>query len=622
VVKAHPLGGRRGTATSDPLGASPLLASARERFLTAEPVKPGVVRASIMASWTRSRNWNVPADHFDLPYDPNPNRDTQLTHSASNVIGDLADQLAGEPVCIVLTDAHGVVLDRRTGDSALRAHLDRVKLDIGFSYSEQHVGTNGIGTALEGRGPAAVFGHEHYVEHLEDLACAGAPICHPVTGKLVGIIDLTCWRANANPMMVAAATTAAKRIEEALFEHSGRHELALLHDYLRTCRRGHSAVLAIGNDMLMMNDRAREILDPGDQQIVLAQATEALSSGDRQLLILDLPSGATARVLCKPSWEDRSVTGGIVQIQLTQPIAPGGGPELRQPALTLPAVVGTGTLWTKCCRDVDRHFQAGEWLVLEGEPGVGKLAIARGTHQLRSPARHVRVFDGIEVAGRNDSAQWVDEIAEEIDGGAATIILAHIDQLPGETLRALYDVLDPHRESTDIDRPWVVATCGHHRADDDGDLARLLRYFPRSLRIPPLRHHIEDLRELVPFMISRLTKGGSLSCSAEAMRVLMHNRWAGNIAQLYQTMRKIVANRRTGVITVADLPPECRASTRRVLTPLESIECDAIVQALLNVDGNKVRAAAQLGMSRATIYRKIREYGIRVPPVPEPPTRT
>ncbi len=622
MVEAHPPDDRRGAATRDPPGGSPLLASAREQFLTAEPVKPGIVRDSILASWTRSRGWKVPADHFDLPYDPNPNRDTQLTCSAGNVIGDLADQLAGEPVCIVLTDAQGVVLDRRTGDSALRAHLDRVNLDIGFSYSEEHVGTNGIGTALEGRGPAEVFGHEHYVEHLEDLACAGAPIHHPVTGKLVGIIDLTCWRVDANPLMVAAATTAAKRIEEALFEHSGQHELALLHDYLVTCRRGHGAVLAISNDMLMMNNRAREILDPGDQQVVLAQATEALSSGGRQLLVLDLPSGATARVLCKPSWDDRPVTGGVVQVHLTQPAAADGGHAVRQPAVNLPAAVGSGTLWTKCCRDVDRYFQSGEWLVLEGEPGVGKLAIARGTHQLRSPAGHVRVFDGIEVSEGSTSARWVDEVAEEIDGGTATIILAHIDQLPDETLRALYDVLEPHRESTDIGRPWVVATRGRQSPEDDGDLARLLRCFPRSLQIPPLRHHIEDLSELVPFMISRLTKGGSLSCSAEAMHVLMRNRWAGNIAQLYQTMRKIVANRRTGVITVADLPPECRASTRRVLTLVESIECDAIVEALLNVDGNKLRAAQQLGMSRATIYRKIREYGIRVPLVPEPPART
>lgn len=620
MVDAHPLDDRRGATSRDPTGASPLLASAREHFLTAEPVKPGVVRESILASWTRSRDWRVSADRFDLPFDPNPNRDTRLTYSAGDVVGQLADQLGGEPVCVVLTDAQGVVLDRRTGDSALRAHLDGVKLDIGFSYSEQHVGTNGIGTALEGRGPAEVFGHEHYVEHLEDLACAGAPIRHPVTGKLVGIIDLTCWRADANPLMVAAATTAAKRIEEALFEHSGRRELALLHDYLATCRRGHGAVLAISNDMLMMNDRAREILDPADQQVVVAQATEALSAGGRQLLILDLPSGATARVLCRPSWEDRSVTGGVVQVQLTQPSGADSGYEVRQPVVNLPAAVGSGTLWTKCCRDVDRYFHTKEWLVLEGEPGVGKLAIARGTHQRRAPTGHLRVFDGSDVA-EGDFAKWVDEVADELDSDTATIILAHIDQLPDETLRALYEVLEPYRESTDVDRPWVVATRGCRTPDEDGELARLLRCFPRSLQIPPLRHHIEDLRELVPFMISRLTKGGSLSCSAEAMRVLMRNRWAGNIAQLYQTMCKIVANRRAGEITVADLPPECRANTRRVLTPLESIECDAIVQALLNVDGNKVRAAQQLGMSRATIYRKIREYGIRVPLLTEPPGR-
>jgi len=622
VAEAHPRDDRWGAASREPPGASPQLASAREHFLTAEPVKPGVVRRSILASWTRSRNWNVPADRFELPYDPNPDRDTRLTYSAGKVISDLADQLAGEPVCIVLTDAQGVVLDRRTGDSALRSHLDGVKLDIGFSYSEQHVGTNGIGTALEGRGPAEVFGHEHYVEHLEDLACAGAPIHEPITGKLVGVIDLTCWRVDANPLMVAAATTAAKRIEEALFEHAGRHEVSLLHDYLLTCRRGHGAVLAVSNDMVMMNNRAREILDPADQQAILAQATEALSSGGRQLLILDLPSGATARVLCKPSWDDRSVAGGVVQVQLTQPFALDHGHDVKQPAVNLPAAAGSGTLWTKCCRDVDRYFQSGEWLVLEGEPGVGKLTIARGTHQRHLPAGRVRVFDGIEVAEASTFGHWVDEVAEEIDSGTETIILTHIDQLPDEALRALYDVLEPHRESTDIARPWVVATRGHQLLDYDGDLARLLRCFPRSLLIPPLRHHIEDLHELVPFMISRLTKGGSLSCSSEAMQMLMRNRWAGNIAQLYQTMRKIVAHRRTGVITVADLPPECQASSRRLLTPLESMERDAIVQALLTADGNKLRAAQQLGMSRATIYRKIHEYGIRMPLVPERRART
>jgi transcriptional regulator of acetoin/glycerol metabolism len=82
------------------------------------------------------------------------------------------------------------------------------------------------------------------------------------------------------------------------------------------------------------------------------------------------------------------------------------------------------------------------------------------------------------------------------------------------------------------------------------------------------------------------------------------------VEQLHQVLRKVVTKRRSGVVELRDLPPECWAISRRVLTPLEAIECDAIVNALLDTDGNKVAAARLLGMSRATIYRKIRGYGI------------
>jgi transcriptional regulator of acetoin/glycerol metabolism len=98
----------------------------------------------------------------------------------------------------------------------------------------------------------------------------------------------------------------------------------------------------------------------------------------------------------------------------------------------------------------------------------------------------------------------------------------------------------------------------------------------------------------------------------------MRNLWPGNVEQLYRVLRATVARRRSGVVEVGDLPPECRATTRRVLTPLEAIECDAIVEALLDTGGNKAEAARQLGMSRATIYRKIRGYGLTEPSGREP----
>src|SRR5215471_547584 len=144
------------------------LAQTRERFLTKEPVDPHQVRDPILASWWRSREWNVPADRIELSYVRDPDLDTPLTRSAMPVLRHL------------------------------RGHVDGVKLAPGFSYAEDQVGTNGIGTALEGGQPAHVFGHEHYAENLEDLACAGVPIHHPITGKVVGAVDLTCWRKDAD----------------------------------------------------------------------------------------------------------------------------------------------------------------------------------------------------------------------------------------------------------------------------------------------------------------------------------------------------------------------------------------------------------------------------------------
>jgi len=159
---------------------------------------------------------------------------------------------------------------------------------------------------------------------------------------------------------------------------------------------------------------------------------------------------------------------------------------------------------------------------------------------------------------------------------------------------------------------WVAVTLGQQKPGED--LARLLRYFPCTVELPPLRHHIEDLHELVPFLLNRLNPPGRLVCSTEAMQLLLRYSWPGNTDQLWQVLRRVVQLRRTGVIKPKDLPPECRTVSRRLLSPLESMERDAIVHSLLDFDGNKVKAAESLGMSRATIYRKIHEYGIVVPP--------
>jgi transcriptional regulator of acetoin/glycerol metabolism len=589
------------------------VARARTSFLVDEPVQPGAVRAPILASWTRSRLFHVRPDRLDLPFEPGADGDSMLARAAEPVLCDIADLFATEPVSVILCDADGVVVSRRTGDSALQQHLNRVWLAPGFSYAEQFVGTNGIGTALEALGPAQVFGHEHYVERLEELACAGAPIRHPVTGKVLGVVDLTCWQKDAGPLLVATAATLTRRIEEVLLEQAGQHELAVLNDYLVACRRNRGPVLAVGDDMLMLNDRARELLDPADQEPLVAQASEALAEGRRHPLLIDLPSGQTVRVHCRPTVSGRGIVGGVVQVQ---PISSMPAHEPWSGAVTAPSssvAIGSGAAWTKCCAAVDRHLLAQEWLVLEGEPGAGRETVARAAHQARTPAARIRVMpaDGAR-------ADWVAEVEEELALSGGTVILTDVDRLPAELMTELADALEPSRESTDADRPYVFATVRPLSGEPAPELVALLECFPRTVTVPPLRHHVEDVAELVPHLLARLGHGNTVTCSAEAMRVLTHNRWPGNVDQLVAVLRKVVATRRSGVIGLRDLPPECRSTTKRMLTPLESLECDAIVEALLDAGGNKVEAARRLAMSRATIYRKIRDYGISVPVAVDP----
>jgi transcriptional regulator of acetoin/glycerol metabolism len=585
-------------------GAGDRLAAARDRFLASEPVDRSAVREPILASWWRSREWNVAANRLRLDYLGDPNLESTLARAAEPVLRHLHDQLDGQPISIVLTDAGGLVLLRFTGDHDLERHLDSIMLAPGFSYAEDIVGTNGIGTALEAGGPAHVFGHEHYAERLEGMACAGTPIRDPVSGKTVGVIDLTCWRRDADPLMISLVQSTAGQITQALSEVSSSRDLRLLQEYTRACRHTGGIVLALGNDVVMLNDHARQTLSPGDQAVLISQATEAL--GRRQpsgAVTVDLPSGAVARMFCRPVGETLAADG-VVHVKLMTPPVAAEVPAPRAP-MSLPGLVGHGAAWRRACRAAETGYERGEWLTLEGESGVGKLALVRAVHQRHSPAAPCHVVD---VTSGGD---WLTDVRGELAEGTGLLVIRHVDALNTRQLRALTSALADAKAAGKETTLRVAITLDREQAD--ADLTGLLRLFPGTVQVPPLRHHIEDVHELVPFFLGKLSQQGRVTCSAAAMQLLLRHTWPGNAAQLWQVLKQVVQQRRVGQIMPQDLPPECWTVSRRVLSPLESIERDAIVQSLLDHAGNKIRAARALGMSRATIYRRIHEYGIVTP---------
>ena len=585
------------------------LAAARDKFLASEPVDHRVVREPILASWWRSREWNIAPDHLDLNYLRPPDLESSLARAAEPVLRHLHTQLDGQPISIVLTDAAGLVLLRFTGDRDLERHLDSIMLAPGFSYAEEVVGTNGIGTALESGGPAHVFGHEHYAERLEGMACAGMPIKDPVSGKTVGVIDLTCWRPDADPLMVSLVQSTADQINQALAAATSNRDQRLLQEYLRACRHTGGIVLALGNDVVMLNDHARKALSPGDQAALISQATEAL--GRRRsagAVTVDLPSGAVARMFLHSVADDFSGRDGVVHVKLGA--APSAALEVPVPRgpMSLPGLVGSGAAWRRACRDAEGCYERGEWMTLEGESGVGKLALVRAVHQRRSPAAGFHVLDAAAATG-----DWAAQVRGELLDDTGMLVIRHVDALSARQVRALAGALQEAKAAGKEETLRVAVTLDRSQAR--ADLTALLRLFPGTVQVPPLRYHNEDLRELVPFFLGKLSQQGRVTCSAAAMQLLLRHTWPGNAAQLWQVLKQVVQRRRAGAIGPGDLPPECWTVSRRVLSPLESIERDAIVQSLLDNGGNKIRAARALGMSRATIYRRIHEYGIVTPPV-------
>ena len=338
-------------------------------------------------------------------------------------------------------------------------------------------------------------------------------------------------------------------------------------------------MLALGDDVVMLNDHARQALSPADQAELISRATEALAadSGGRPgaagRMTVDLPSGAVARMSCHPL----ALTDGVVHVKLLAAATPAGEPIGGRGPTALPGLVGSSAAWRRACRTAEESYQRGEWLTLEGEPGVGKLALVRAVHQHRHPTAPFHVID-VAAADQDDQGDqgdrrcrpddWLAQARAELPAGAGTVVFRHVHALSGRQLRALAGVLaeTKARAQANGGQQELQVAVTLDRAAATADLTGLLRLFPGTVEVPPLRHHGEDLRELVPFFLGRLGQQARVSCSPAAMQLLLRHTWPGNAAQLWQVLRQVAQRRRTGQILPADLPPECWTVSRRVLS--------------------------------------------------------
>jgi PAS domain S-box-containing protein len=279
------------------------------------------------------------------------------------------------------------------------------------------------------------------------------------------------------------------------------------------------------------------------------------------------------------------------------------------------------------------QLAAVDWTVLiDGETGTGKELAARALHEL-SP-RATGPFVAVNCAALTDTL-----LASQLFGhrrgaftgavddqeglfeaaGGGTLFLDEIGDISDSMQTSLLRVLDERTVTRVGDTAPrhvdVRVVCASQRdlaaAVARGQFRADLMYRLRAARLtmPPLRERESDLDLLVDDALQRSLQSTGKpikTIAPDARATLRQYHWPGNVRELRGAIDHAVLTCRGRVIEVSDLPEE---TTPAESSALPTGERERIVEALRRCDGNRTRAAALLGMSRATLYRRLSEHG-------------
>ncbi len=291
-------------------------------------------------------------------------------------------------------------------------------------------------------------------------------------------------------------------------------------------------------------------------------------------------------------------------------------------------------------RLVERIAGSDAPVLITGESGTGKEVIADLIHSLspRATGPFVKVncaalprelieseLFGVVKGAYTGAHADRDGLFREASRG--TILLDEISEMPLDTQAKLLRVLQertfrPVGGKTSLPADCRVLASTNRKIEDalrEGKLREDVYYriSAVTLHLPPLRERREDILPLANAFLRRFASqsGRNISGFSEAAARVLHDfDWPGNVRQLENEIQRAVLMCESGAIEPSDLsitaPGE--AGTEGPLTMLENVERDAIRQALVRARGNKTVAAAELGVTRQTLYNKIRRYGITV----------
>lgn len=634
--------------------------TAREQLLDGGHLPEGVLPESIQRSWERCietglavnlRPETEPAAMQQL--NELRERNSRLLTQAQPEMESLYSHIAGTQSMVILGDADGTIL-HALGDQDFMSKAQRVALQPGVSWREDISGTNAIGTALIEKNPVFVMGGEHYFEQNAFLNCSASPILDP-HGSIIGVLDLSGDHRQPQEHTMALVRMSALMIENRLFNAGFAADITIrFHtrpEFIGTLWEG-IAVFSPDGKLLAINRTGAFQLGLDEQQAAgtefeslfelslpkfLDIARRALSSKS----ILVLKNGLRLHAKADPGMHTLATAVSMPGLMQERPAAT----EKTKTEMTALDRLDTGDGVLRLALQRARKALGHDIPVLiEGETGTGKELLAKAIHE--SGQRRQGAFVAINCAsipeglieselfgheeGAFTGARRRGAVGRIQQAHGGTLFLDEVGEMPLPLQARLLRVIQEREivplgsnKRIEVDIAIIAATNQRLRERVQQGLFREDLYYRLNglrLSLPPLRERT-DLPALIERILHDDLGRKDVVLQPEVLDLMRRHPWRGNVRQLFNVLRSALVFMEDRTLGTAHLPEDFLEeltdgveSQQPAEQPADAswseTEAALIRQALAAHRGNMAAAARQLGISRATIYRKSRRLNL------------
>lgn len=557
-------------------------------------------------------------------------KNSLLIETASPFLNKMDQAIKDSGMMALLVDPEGYVLSL-TGNEKTLMDARRINFVEGVRWTENEVGTNAIGTALQTKEAVIINGAEHYSVASHQWSCSATPIFNE-NGNLIGVIDVSCPVEFSHPFMIGMVTSIAYAIEKEICKHSYRVEKAIIQQasHLAECYPNQLFLVCNQNQIVISASKSVREQIP---HVIGMNLQEMLHN--RYQIEVEMPFH---------SKDDNRIIGNCLFLSKEFAHHPNVNfPFLSTNPFIFKGECGTSKAFQNTLQKVKLVAPTDATVYISGETGSGKELIARAIHD-NSPRKNgpfislncgaipkdlmeSELFGYAEGAFTGARKQGYKGKFEQAHKG--TIFLDEIGEIPHTMQVALLRVLQERKvtpigstKEVSVDVRIITAT---HRditelvkqGEFREDLYYRLNVYPIS--VPPLRQRKEDILHLVRY-ICQMNNWNTPNLDDLSAR-LKDYEWPGNIRELTNMLERLhimspVQQSGLEILTIhhPSVPqgrePEETEEDERKLNAREKIQRDLMLEALRKTKGNVTAAAKLLDIPRSTFYKRLQKFGM------------